>query len=308
MKPKNRRAFTLIEVLTVAFIATLVVGLLLPPALSSYILRQRIAKEEAILAQLKATIETSFETRDLDTFNVSALPGEIDSASHATGFSTSTTPGYPTIDGYEWFSRVARARGFSVAPGQAVTKSSQPAIYDLAFNDVDRPRLLLVGPTETNQQRYLLISCLGRDDELILPAFQNTAAFFNDIWNTPWDRFDATLPASWNSALTAAQVANWSSDTPGKTRLHRLRVVRITQRRFEVVVNSNHPTDSVWVRWNNDNAQFTLAPNTGNWSSLNTPTATILAGRILSIYTGDIFANAKKTEITVRERTVFTSQ
>ena len=308
MKTKKSRAFTLIEILTVAFIATLVVGIILPPSLSSYIIRQRIAKEDAILAQLKATIETSFETRDLDTFNVSALPGEIDGASHATGFSSSMTPSYATIDGYEWFSRVARARGFSVTPGQAVSKSSQPAIYDLAFNDVDRPRLLLVGPAESNQQRYMLVSCIGRDDELILPAFQNTAQFFNDIWNTPWDRFDATLPASWSSALTAAQVANWTSDTPGKTRLHRLRVVRITQRRFEVVVNSNHPTDSVWVRWNNDNAQFTLAPSTGNWSSLSTPIATILAGRILNIYVGDIFSNAKKTEITVRERTVFTSQ
>jgi prepilin-type N-terminal cleavage/methylation domain-containing protein len=138
---KANRGFTLIEVLAVAFVVTLVAGLLLPPALSSFLIGQRIRREDAILAQLQADIERSFEARDLDTFNVSALPGEIDAATSPTEFSASVAPAYPAITGREWFAKVARARGFSVAAGQPVNRSSQPALYDLACNDADRPRL-----------------------------------------------------------------------------------------------------------------------------------------------------------------------
>jgi hypothetical protein len=301
---KTTRAFTLIEVLAVAFIITLVTGLLIPPALSSFIIRQRLQKEDAVLAALAADIEKSFEARDLDTFNVSALPGEIDFATRPTEFSTSVAPSYPWLTGFEWFAKIGRARGFSVMAGLPVSKTSQPALHHLAFNDSERPRLLFAGPPETARQRYLLLSLIGRDDELVLPPFMPMAEWFNAIWDTPWDRFDAQLPSMLMVGLSWSQVANWNLETEGKSRLYRLRVVRITQRKHEVVVNANHPTDSVWVRWNNDDRQYTLLPGSGTWTSPATP----LAGRILSLYVGDSFPNAKKSEITVRERTVFTSQ
>ena len=118
----HRRGFTLVELLAVAAIMTLITGLLLPSALAGFIIRQRIQKEDAILADLKRDLETSFEARDLDTFNVSAFAADIDPAGHPTEFSGSTTPTYPAVTGYEWFARLARGRGFSVIAGQPVLK------------------------------------------------------------------------------------------------------------------------------------------------------------------------------------------
>lgn len=305
---RKERAFTLVEILTVAFVATMVVGLLVPPALSSFVTRQRIAKEDAILAQLKADIETSFESRDLDLFNLSAVPGEISSpATRPTAFSTTTAPVYSAITGTEWFAKIARARGYSVAAGLPVSRTSQPALHDIAFNDVDRPRLVFLDPNYQNDAariRYMVISVVGRADELVLPPYQPTAAWFNAIWDTPWDRYDSTLPSIWTGSLTAQQVANWNSDTPGKTRLHRLRVVRITQRKHEVTVNANHPTDQVAITWNDGARDYLLQPDTGAWTSPQP----VPAGRVVRISVGDPLFAMKVSEVTVRERLVFTAQ
>ena len=307
-----RHAFTLIELLAVAAIMTLIAGLLLPSALASFIVRQRIQKEDAILADLKRDIETSFETRDLDTFNLSAFSADIDASSHPTQFSTSTAPTYPAVTGYEWFARLARIRGFSIVTGHPADKTFQPALYDVLFNDGDRPRLLIAAPAEPDKQRYLLMTVIGRDDELVLPPYQATAAWFNAIWDTPWDRYDSTLPGAWVSALTPAQVTNWNTDTPGKSRLFRLRVVRITQRRHDVVINCLHPTDSAWVAYNTNNnytpgstaaPTLTFAPASG----ANTLSG-LLAGRVVKIWVGDSWPNAKGSEVTVRERAGYVVQ
>lgn len=324
--PTQRRphdAFTLIELLVVVTIATLILGFLIPPAVSSALIRAQTTREDTALADLKKDIEQSFETRELGTINVSAAsnPGmvaggsvtdDIDGTVAVATFSTSTAPAYPSISGNEWFSRIARARGIAVAAGAAVTKTTQSAIYDLLFSAADRPRLLIKAPAETNRQRYLLVSVVGRSDELALPAYVNSQAWFDGIWNTAWDRSDATLPATWTSGLTAAEATNWNADSPGKSRLPRLRVVRITQRRHDLVVNCLHPTDQVWVAYNTlatYTPGVTAAPATLFAAGSGTNTISgLLEGRVVRLWVGSSWANAKLTEQTIRGRTVYTAQ
>lgn len=308
---KTSRAFTLLELVIVASIITIIAGLTLPVALSGWVIKKQIEKEDSVLAELQREIEASLESRDLDTTNISALSADIDASAHPTVFSTSTSPSYASITGYEWFSRIARARGYSVTAGQAVSKTSQPGLYDLIATAGDRPRLLVAAPPESDKQRYLLISVIGRDDELVLPPYTGTLAWFNAIWDTPWHRNDAILPATWTSALSAAQVTNWNTDSGGKSRLYRLRVVRITQRRHDVVINCLHPTDSAWVAYNTM-ANYTpgsspIPASFSPASGANTLTG-LLAGRVVKIWTGDTWANAKVAEVTVRERSGYAVQ
>lgn len=304
------KAFTLLELVVVAAIITVIVGLTVPAGLSSYLTRSQIAREDAVLAELKRDIETSFEARDL-AWNVSAVTGDVDGSVAPTEFSTSTAPTYASLTGNEWLARVGRARGLSPTIGQPVTVNSQPALYDLITTAGGRSRLLFAAPIEPDKQRYVLVSVIGRDDELVLPAYAPTLAWFAALWDTPWDRIDATLPASWVSALTPAQAQLWQTNTPGKTRLHRLRVVRITQRRHDVVINSLHPTDSAWVAYNTMTAYAPdgaaparqLVPASGV-----TTLSGILAGRAVRIWVGQSWPTATPAEITVRERAGFVVQ
>ncbi len=316
-------AFTLIELMIVVTIGTLLLGALIPPAVSSALIRAQTQREDAALAELKRDIEQSFEMRELGTLNVSAasnpgmvaggaLTDDIDGTATATTFSTSTVPTYASITGNEWFARIARARGISVTAGTAVTKTSQSAIYDILFSAADRARLFIKGPMETTRQRYLLISVVGRTEEVTLPAYGSSQAWFNDIWDTAWDRSDATLPASWTSSLTVEQAANWNADSPGKSRLPRLRVVRLTQRRHDLVVNCLHPTDLVWVAYNTLTTYtpgVTAAPTTVFAAGSGTNTiAGLLEGRVVRLWVGPSWASAKLAEQTIRGRTVYTAQ
>ena len=313
----------MIEILIVASIITILLGTLGYRFASSFLIRGATATEDAALANLKVDIENSFEARELSTLNLGvvsnpgmvaggALTDDLDATITATTFSTSTAPSYGAITGSEWFARIARLRGHAVAVGGAVSKSSQPALYDLLFTASDRPRLLIKGPAEPHQQRYILMSVVGRFDELVLPAYQNTKAWFDDIWDTRWERTDATLPATWTAALTPAQAAAWNIDSPGRSRLPRLRVVRITQRRHDLVVNCLHPTDQVWVAYNTLTTYtpgVTAAPPTAfaAGSGANTVSG-VLEGRVVRLWVGATWAGAKPAEQTIRGRTVYTAQ
>jgi len=320
---RPRAAFTLIELLVVITIITALVGSLGYLVLSAYLIREATRKEDAALAALARDIEQSFDARELSTVNVGVAsnPGmvsggsptdDLDGSITAATFSTSTAPSYTAITGNEWFARVARARSLSVTAGQAVSKSVQPALYDILFTAGDRPRLLIRGPSEAHQQRYLLISVIGRSDELVLPPYQSSQAWFDDLWNTPWERSDATLPATWTSALSADQAATWNTDSPGKSRLPRLRRVKITQRRDDLVINCLHPTDQVWVAYNtltNYTPGVTSAPPTNFLAGSGASTISgLLEGRVVRIYVGQTWATAKLVEQTIRGRTVYTAQ
>jgi hypothetical protein len=265
-------------------------------------MRRQIETEDRHLHALAETIRESFEEASF-ALNISALPGEIDVATTPTVFSTATYPTYASITGNEWFAKIARARGFTVVPGAAVSRTSQPALFDLAFTESQRPRLLLAAPPEPDRQRYLLVSLVSPNNDLVLPPFVAGKEWFDAIWDTPWHRADASLPALWASALAPHQVMAWNNDTPGKSRTRRLRVVQITQKKHSVIINSNHRTDGVWVSWNNGaNVQAIDA-----FSGANT-VGPVLAGRLIDVAFGPSQAAAIHTKLTARENTEFTAQ
>lgn len=304
------KAFTLLELVVVAAIVTIVAGLTVPIGLSSYLTRSQIAREDAVLAEMKRDIETSFEARDL-AWNLSAVAGDVDASVAPTEFSQSTAPAYANLTGNEWFARLGRSRGFAVTVAQPVSATSQPALYDLITTATGRSRLFFAAPPEPDKQRYLLVSVVGRDDELVLPAYAATLAWFSAIWDTPWERADATLPATWVSALTPAQVQLWQTSTPGKTRLHRLRVVRITQRRHDLVINCLHPTDSAWVAYNTMTTYVAGGPAPSRQLAAGSGATTlsgVLAGRVVRIWVGSTWDSATVAEVTVRERAGFVVQ
>ena len=169
----------------------------------------------------------------------------------------------------------------------------------LVFNSYNRSRLLFLGPSETNQQRFLLVSIMARTEQLVMPENDGTAAWFNAIWNTEWNTRYGTVPSYWSTILTAAQVAAWNGDAHGSN-LYRLRVVRIVLPRYILSVSNTHPTANGYVYYNESGSPLlTSAANSGV-----TVSPGIMGGRVVRIFKGASLATAAQTsQFTLRENT-----
>jgi FtsP/CotA-like multicopper oxidase with cupredoxin domain len=91
----------------------------------------------------------------------------------------STTALYSTTDSASWFAKVARLRGITPVIDAAPTAAVQPELAKIAFNANGNARLLFAGPVEAGQQRFLLVSLAGRAEQLALPAYEASAAWFD---------------------------------------------------------------------------------------------------------------------------------
>jgi hypothetical protein len=126
---------------------------------------------------------------------------------------------------------------------------------------------------------------VARSEQLALPAYENSAAWFDAIGNHDWENRTATLPVLWQSRLGAAQIAAWQEGSGGLTQVHRFAVRRIVLPKYRVTVNSNHPTEQAFVSFNNTPNAFTAAANSGAAS-----TPEILGGRLITINRGTCVA------------------
>jgi hypothetical protein len=113
-----------------------------------------------------------------------------------------------------WHARAASRRKSGAAPTPAV----QPELARIAFNSLGNPRLLIAGPVEAGRQRFLLVSLMARSDQLVLPAYESSAAWFDAIWHNDFESRTATPPAYWSGRLTPAQLAAWSRAPPASPR------------------------------------------------------------------------------------------
>ena len=295
------RGFSLLEIVLVLFVMGILAAVLLPST-RDVIERSQREAELRSLAEIADTISRSFEATDLTTLNVAALPGTIGSGDAPTVFSVSTTALYATTDSASWFAKVARLRGITPVIDAAPTAAVQPELAKIAFNANGNARLLFAGPVEAGQQRFLLVSLVGRAEQLALPAYEASAAWFDAIWNHDWENRASGLPTYWVSHLTPAQAAAW---TPGGalTQISKLCVRRVVLPKWRITLNNNHPTELAFVSFNNTPNAFTAAANSGA-----TSTPEILGGRLITINRGTAWPGTEALRFHLRENATVTVQ
>lgn len=300
MRTTRTCGFSLLEIVLVLFVLGVIAAAAVAP-LREVIERGRREAEARTLDELAATIEGTFEAADLTNENVAALPGTIGAGDTATRFSTSTVQVPANVATEDWFAKAGRARGLT--PQVGVSLAAQPGLAGIAVNAVGNPRLVFAGPDEPGRQRFLLVSLTARPGQLVLPAFEATAAWFDAIWNADWESRTAAPPVSWASRLSASEMAAWSQGSAGFTQVYRLCVRRIVLRKFTVSVNNNHATDAAFLSFNNQSPAFTAAPNSGA-----NVTPEILGGRLVILNRGAAWPGVEALRFNLHESPTITLQ
>lgn len=294
------RAFSLLEIVLVLFIAGILAATLIP-SVREIVERARRDAEVRTLDELATAIVGSFDAADLSGENVAALPGTLGPGDVATRFSVDTGGQPAAVSAADWFAKVARRRGIAVQVG--VAPGAQPALAQVAFNPVGQPRLLFAGPVEAGRQRFLLVSLTARNEQLVLPAYEAGAAWFDALWNHDWESHVAAPPAYWTGRLPAAQMAAWGSGAGGRTQGWRLCVRRIVLAKFTVGVNNNHPADAAYVSYDNRAPAFTAPANSGA-----STTPEILGGRLIIVNRGTAWPGVEALRFRLRENATITVQ
>jgi prepilin-type N-terminal cleavage/methylation domain-containing protein len=300
MRTESSSGFSLLEIVLVLFVLGIVAAAV-APSLREVIERGRRDAEAKALDELANVITATFEATDLTNDNVAALPGTTGASDTPTRFSTSTSATSATTAVADWFAKVARARG--ITPQIGAAPAAQPALAQIAFNSTGNPRLLIAAPGETGRQRFLLVSLTARSDQLVLPAYEANAAWFDALWNHDWESRTAQPPAYWAGRLTPAQFAAWTAGNGGMTPVWRLCVRRIVLPKFTVTVNNNHATDSAFVSFNNTSPAFTSGPGSGA-----STTPEILGGRLITINRGTSAPGVEALRFRLRENATITVQ
>jgi hypothetical protein len=271
-------------------VALFVVGLLARAYFSSLperIMAERIAAEDAALKELALAIHQSLLSTDLSGTNIAALDGEIGPTDTPTIFSTSTRPAYASTARSDWFAKLATLHGTGVLVGTPPAPDVQPELSRLLYNSMNQSRLLFLRPSVRPEHvQLLLVSLLATPEQLVLPDYVPSDAWFDAIWNHDFSKRTLTVPAAWIPLLTAEQVTAWNSGRGGSN-LNRLRVVRITIPKFAFHVNNNDATNYGWVYWNNGGQRFEARPESGA-----TTTPPIISGRVVKCTSGVTEANA----------------
>jgi prepilin-type N-terminal cleavage/methylation domain-containing protein len=291
------RGFTLIEILGGLMIAGLLAAIAAPGIFQRYISDQA-KTEDQTLALIQQDIVRSFDSEDLANTNIASLSTDVPTGVPTTNFSTSVAPTYTATSTSDWFAKVAAIRGMA-ASSAPPDSAHQPALASIVFNPYSRTRLLFSGPTEANQQRFVLISLMARSEQLVLPANDGTAAWFNALWNTEWNSQYGTAPSYWAGILTPAQLAAWNGDAHGSN-LYRLRVVKIVLPRYVLTVSNTHPTANGYVYYNESGSPL-LTSTAGSGVTVSSG---ILGGRVVRVFKGAAVATATQTnQFTLRENT-----
>jgi type II secretory pathway pseudopilin PulG len=296
------RAFTLLEVVLALFILALLTATL-APSITEIVNRNRVEAEKRTLGELADTITASFENTDLTNLNVAALAGTIGGSDTPTEFSASSAAAYATTNNNSWFAKIARLRGLVPVIGIPPSPAAQPALAQITYNLFGNPRLLFAGPVEPGQQRFLLLSLMARSDQLALPAYDGSTAWFNAIWNNDWESRTAASPAYWSTVLTPSQLAAWNQGSGGLKQTWRLSVQRIVLPKFTVTVNNNHPTNNAYLSFNDTSNVFTAAANSGA-----TTTAEILGGRLVTVNQGTSWPGVQALQFRIHENATVTVQ
>ena len=301
MRRSTAQAFSLLEIILVLFVLGVLAAAMVP-SVADVLEKSRREAEAQTLTTLADAITESFQSVDLANINVAALPGTVGTGETPTQFSISTA-GYATTANESWFAKVARSRGLTPVVGAAPDAATQPELARIAFNAVGNPRWLFAAPPEAGQQRFLLVSLMARPEQLALPDYDTSAAWFDAIWQATWESKTGRLPAYWQSRLSAAQVAAWHAGSGGMTQTSRLSVRRIVLPKYRVTVNNNHLTANGYLSFNNTSNALTAPANSGA-----TVTSEILGGRLIIINRGTAWPGNEVLRFHLRENATVTLQ
>lgn len=271
-KKNDKKAFTLIEVIGIMAVISILATLSLFPIMT-LIDSARVATERQKLKVLATEIRSSFQQTDMHR-NISALPSDLPLdlggicpaptissmltyferswyATDASGplgtnqFDRAYYDGSESSPANAWYTKIAKIRGqtdITIAGSVSLKHDARGPIREIVFNTYNSRRILIVGPTENNVQRYLLLSFMFRNrpglDLAIEAPAANYAVWFNDLYNYNWGQNDGH-PAAFTGS-------SWDKQTTGgKTYAQRVMVERIVQRRY--VVNVNNTTEDAMV-------------------------------------------------------------
>lgn len=292
---KIRRAFTLLEMLVVLAVIAILFSMALPGIIAQ--LRDgQVRGEDAILNAMQQDVWRSFDSEDFQNINIAAVAGEIPGTVNPTNFYGNPDATFSSMSAPDWFAKLATVRGTSYT---AAAPAAQPAIKAILYNSFNRARLLVAAPPEANQQRFMIISLMARQEQLVMPANDGSLAWFDAIWTTEWNTRSGALPAYWTSHLSAAQAAAWMGNSSTGTNLFLLRVVKITLPRYTLSISNSHPTANGYIYYNENAGLVTSNANSGV-----TVSPAILAGRVIKVYKGaDPVSAAFSYRFTIRENT-----
>lgn len=257
---KADAGFTLVELIGIMTVIAILAGVAAIPLLG-LIEATRFKAERDTLAMLANEARASFRQDDY-TMNLSMLemdlPGTLPISAPLIGtadpikaavapatFDAVMPVSGEAFDENAWYARLARLRG------QSVTDWTDGGDLDnILYNAYHRRRLMIVGPYEANQQRYIILSFMFQDGPN-LPVPPSTAAdhgrivagassaayetWFNIIYNHQWGDKAEALPGSW----AATTGTNWLRTERNRNYMQRVIAQRIVQPRYTVTVNNN---------------------------------------------------------------------
>jgi prepilin-type N-terminal cleavage/methylation domain-containing protein len=241
----KNKGFTLVEVIAVLTIIGVLAGVMLLPFLG-IIESAQMRAERKNVAMLATEIKMSFRQDDFYK-NISAVVGDmpnyISGGPYETEFDYDVPPIGESVSANAWYARLASMRGQAITSGTLMDKSGD--VYEIAYNEKKARRVLFVGPREMNQQRYLLLSFMfadgpalpaapGKRGAMVSGAFEPVAGYdtwFNNMYKHTWGE-TAEVPDGWDAA--------WSEkNARGRSFIERVVAERISQPRYQVVVNNN---------------------------------------------------------------------
>ncbi|OAM89940.1 type II secretion system GspH family protein [Termitidicoccus mucosus] len=276
------KAFTLVEVIAVMTIIAIFAGISIMPVLT-IIDNSRKRAEAKRLAMIADEIRASFMQEELQ-FNISALPGEVSrhaadgaDAMFTTLFDDHT---YAPVDNNAWFAKLAWLRG-----QRGLSEAEGSDIYGIKTNAWRGRRVLLRGPIEDNQQRYILLSFMfphGATFALPDPATGyggDYDAWFNSIYDHKWGAGEINLgvgDATWAAWRGRAQ--------RGQTFFERVACERIVQPRYRISVNNRTGNEIIKVYANMQDGRGPAVD----------AARTIVAGRSYIVRPGAVISTAEE--------------
>ncbi|MDF9833696.1 type II secretory pathway pseudopilin PulG [Ereboglobus sp. PH5-5] len=248
--PFTKKGFTLVEVIAILTMIGILVGVMAIPAIG-IIERARFRAEQQNLSMLANEVKLSFRQDDFG-LNLSALEGDMPAdyvgRPAVTKFDDEPPAANEMVNENAWYGRLTKLRGQPLL-NQRLSASAGD-VYNIAHNAYNQRRVMLVGPYEKDQQRYIILSFMFLDGPSLPTAPGNRVIlsggvyssetnyenWFNAIYSNTWGEAGCQAPTGWASGMQTA----WNAtDGRNRTFAERTFVERIVQPRYKVTVNNN---------------------------------------------------------------------